>query len=137
MSTLSVAAQQFYISLQAYLGLPDYSHQTIIDYVAPSTLTAAVQGGTIITVPTSTTDQAVNLATYNPAVSACLFISIQDVTNPGQPFSFGTATGTGRIQVPASGFVALMVNGTSLPTIYLTNPSASVASEILVSIASN
>jgi hypothetical protein len=137
---LSAIGQQCYISLQAYLGYPDYSHVTAIDYSSAAsnpTLTAAAQSSTPVSVAANTTDQSFNLATLFPALTGLVFISLVDITGTPQPFSFGTAAGTGRQSVAAGAWAAWMPNGGAPPTIFLTNPSTTTASNILISVLSN
>ena len=123
MSLLPGAPQSAYIALEAYLGYPDYSHQTVIDYVSPTTLQGIVQAGYPAIVPPNTTDQAGNLASLFPELAYLLFLVVMDATTPGQPFSFTTVAGSGRLSVAASSFFSYMPNGGTPPTLYLTNPN--------------
>jgi hypothetical protein len=124
---LAAASQYAYVSLQTYLGAPDYSHQTLIDYVSPTTFTAAAADSLTVTVPPSTTDQTANLATLFPGLQAALFVAIIDITVPGQTFSVTTVSGGGRVAVAGSSWFAYMPNTTTLPTLYLTNPNTTTA----------
>jgi hypothetical protein len=137
MAVLPVTAQQAYVSVQAYLGLPDYTHQTVIDFVSQTTFTANAPLITTVTVPANTTDQSVNLATTFPGITAVLFLSVADVTNPGQPFSITTTSGSGRIQIAASSCAAYLTNSITPPTLFLTNPSVTTASVIYIGILTN
>ena len=132
---MSLATQPLAVYIEAFLGAPDYSHQTLITFTSASTATAAVQQSTLLTVNANTTDLSFNLASYFPGISNCQFVVIQDVTNPGQPFSVGSNAG-GRFSVQASSPMCWMQNGGNPPIIYLTNPSSTTASSILVSVAS-
>lgn len=124
--------------LQAFLGSPDFQHQTVANFQSNETFTAAAVANTIVSVPANTTDQAVNLATLFPALTATSFIVVQDVTaTPGQPFSVTTVSGSGRIAIAGGGFLAWTQNGGAPPTLYLTNPSTTTASDIQISVMSN
>lgn len=138
MANINATLQQAYIALQAFLGSPDFSHQTAVNFVNPSTQQAAVLDSGTIDIPIATVDQATNLATMFPACQNCAFIIIQDITpSPGQPFNFTTVAGSGRLAVAANGFIAYTVNGGAPPTIYLSNPSASAVSAIKVWVMSS
>jgi hypothetical protein len=126
-ATLAGTAQPTYISLQAYLGPSDYAHQTVIDYVSPQTQTATVANMVTISVPASTSYQAVNLATLFPSLTSCVFLSAVDVTSPGQGFSISTVNGSGNITVAPGAWFAYMPNSGAPPTVYLTNTSTTAA----------
>jgi hypothetical protein len=138
MANINATLQQAYVALQAFLGSPDFSHQTAANFVTPQTQQAAVLDSGTIDIPVSTVDQATNLATMFPACQNCSFIMIQDITPaPGQPFNFTTVAGGVRLAVLANGFVAWMVNGGVPPTIYLSNPSPTSISAIKVFVMSS
>jgi hypothetical protein len=124
MSDLPVAAQQAYISIQAYLGPPDYSHITAIDYVSPTIQTAAVMDALEISIPGSTSYQAVALGTLLAALSAGVFLSLSDITSPNQSFGVSTVNGSGGVTIAPGGFWAYMPNGGAFPTLYLSNPNS-------------
>lgn len=127
MATLPASPQQAYISLQAYLGAPDYSHETVIDFNSASTfpnLTAAVMEAYDYLLVNGASYTAVNLATQFPAISNAVFIAVMDVTVPGQTFGISTASASGLVTIAPSCWWSFMPNGGALPTIYLTNTNA-------------
>jgi hypothetical protein len=137
MANLAGTAQQVYISLQCYLGPPDYTHETLIDYVSPTTLTGIVPQTMPYILAPSASYTSVILATWFPAVANAIFLCILDQTVPGQPFGVSTSSATGSVQIAASSFWTYMPNGGTLPTVYLSNPSGSTASLLQIMCLSN
>lgn len=133
---MALATKALKIYLQCFLGEPTFAHETVVNYQNADTDTGAVVQDVLINVPVSTTDQQVVLATYFPNISNCRFIVVQDLTNPGQQFSFATDAGSNRVPVQAGAFVAWVQDGGAPKSLYLTNPSATTASDILISVVS-
>jgi hypothetical protein len=129
MANLPGTSQQLYYSLQAYLGPPDYTHQTIIDIVSPTTFSAIIAQITNYEIAASTSYQSVNLSTIFPAVSNAIFLVVCDVTSPNQTFGISTVNGSGSITIAAitgtyGGFWCCTPNGGTLPTLYMSNPNS-------------
>lgn len=119
----NATANQFECNLQVAYGLSWQANQVLCNYIEPGTSQANYPLATTIYVPPSTTAQAVNLATLFPYIQTALFYSVQDVSNPGQAFSFSTASAGNYIPIAAGGFAAFRTNCPigSAPTIYLSN----------------
>ena len=124
-----------YIGLEAWVGQPDITHETALNFLSPATLTAQAVYKTIINLPALTVNQLLNLAALFPAATACKFIALIDVTTIGQTFSVGTAPGAAT-PVKASSPFLWMPNENAPPNLYLSNPSATLASDILVVLVS-
>lgn len=126
-------ALPLYIAIQAFLGQPDFTHQSIIEYVAQSTQTGSVLNSTTVTIPAGS-GLSVNLSQVFPAISNCQFIVIQDITATGQPFSVGFSAGA-LVAVAASSPFCWVANGGVPPTLYLTNPNGA-AGNVQISVVS-
>lgn len=132
---MSAIPQPLAVFLQAFLGQPDFTHQSMINYTSPTTGTAGFIETYTANIPTGGGIVPVNLATLFPAATNVQFLAIVDITNPGQPFNFGINNNSPLVAIPASGFAAWMQNGGAPPTIYLSNINAA-ASQVQIALAS-
>ena len=130
--TLATKAMVCYI--QAFLGEPDWSHDTAINYKTADTATGAVVQTLLVNVLAAATDYEVDLDVLFPVVDNCQFVAVQDVTNPTQAFSFATQPG-GRKAIQAGAPICWLQNGGRPGKIYLSNANAGT-SQILVTVIS-
>ena len=131
---MALATKAMVCYIQAFLGEPDFSHDTAINYKTADTATGAVVQTLLVNVSAGATDFEVDLDDFFPAIDNCQFVAIQDVTNPTQAFSFATQPG-GRKAIQAGAPVCWLQNGSTPGKIYLSNANAGV-SQILVTIIS-
>lgn len=123
----NATAQQVEINSQVAFGLGYQSNQTLMNYVAPGTLTAKFALQTTVFIPPSTTAQAVNLATLFPFINTAIVYGLQDITAAGQAITVSMKSdGTNGMPQAAGGFSEWRVNCAiaSAPTLYLTNSDA-------------
>ena len=119
-------AAQAYISLSCYLNPQgSSSQQNIIGYRSSDTLNAAPPSILTVEVPVSTTSQFA-LATLLAAFDAPIWLSVQEVAASGAGLGFLiSTTASGFIGIAANGFFAMTLDGaTALPTLHVTNSSA-------------
>lgn len=103
-------------------------------YVEPPTTLAAIQLINVVRVPALTTNQSINLATLFPALTAgsTVAISLRDVSGTPIPFTVSTAAADPGLPIRAGGFLAWAAS--SLPTIYVDNPHATLALELQIEV---
>jgi hypothetical protein len=118
------------VYMQAFLGEPDYSHQTGINFVAPSTLQGGALFTTAIEIPAGGNAGA-NLQSLFPGATNVQFVALMDITNPGQAFTIN-----GLIPVAAGSPIAWVQNGGAPPNLTLTNPgvAAGLVQAVVISL---
>lgn len=142
--TLNAISNSAYIAIQAYMSSASSNTPTdnnyAVNYQTNSTATAAVIDSYTANVPANTTPfgpVSVSLLSIFPNDTSPIFLAVFDTTLVGQPFYVGTSSGTGMIQVSAGGVYAVTCTGTLPSTIYLANPSTTLASVIKIVVMSN
>jgi len=113
---------QIEINAQVAYGLGYQSNSSLLNYIEPGTTTALFGNATTIFVPPATADQTVNLAALFPNINQAVLWGVQDISNPGQSVSIGTAAGSNKFTLAAGGFLLSRVYG-SAPTLYIINSS--------------
>ncbi len=121
----SVATSQAVISLRSYMNPQGATQQTIANYASANDVVAAAGDTGTVVIANGTTDNELDLAAMFPAMTGPIFVVIQEVTNPGVGFLWGTAAGDVTQSVGANGFVAWTADGTTaLESIFVDNPDA-------------
>jgi hypothetical protein len=125
--TISTTDSQAFISLRSFLNPQGPTQQTILNYQSEDSLTAAAGAQTIITVAPTTTGHLIDFAVLFPALTAGVFISIADITNPGLGFKFyftsGAAAGA-KQTVGENSWFAFVSDGAAAPNpVYIDNAS--------------
>lgn len=126
-------ALPLYIAIQAFLGQPDFTHQTVAEFIAQSTQTGSVVNSLTVNIPAGGSVVAA-LATLMSAISNTQFVIVQDVTSVPQAFNFGFSAPASVPIAPAAP-MCWVQNGGVPPTIYLSNVNAG-ASTIQVTVVS-
>ena len=129
-------ANQIEINAQVAYGLGYQSNSTLMNYIEPGTTTALFGNAQTLFIPPNTTDQMVVLAALFPSINSAVLWGVQDISNPGQSISIGTATGTNKFTLAPGGFLLSRVNG-SAPTLYVTNPSPNTYSILKLILLAN
>ena len=116
-----------FIYLTAYLGPGDSSNQKVLQYQSGQSLQASVTTSFPFQLAESEANFEIDLGTYfsTAAPLTPIFICLSDTTTPGVGFTMSTVSGTNPIPFGPNG-VFVIIPGTSvpLPTLYVTNPSA-------------
>ena len=131
---MAIATQPLYISLQAFLGEPDYTHETILNFIAAATLTGSVVYKTTVAVPNSTTDQQVDMSALFPNLTACKMLVVIEVSSTPLAISVGLSAGT-RVALTAGYPMIFFPNAGTPPDVYLTNASGSAAEVMVIAVA--
>lgn len=132
-----------YIALQAYMGAAGSTNVPAIFYQTGQTspaLSAQVVNSYTVAAPvngTPNTPVSVSTLSIFPNLTAPVFLGIYDATSPGQLFYAGLGPGSAMIEIAPNGFAAFTCGGTLPTTIYLANPSSTVASDIVIVVMSN
>lgn len=100
----------------------------MVNYVESSANTAGVALKTVVTLSGSTTNNAVNLATLFPGVTAAKDLTIRDITSsPGKATSISAHNSGTKLPMKARGVLSLTLNGGTPPTLYIDNSGAGSA----------
>ena len=132
----NATAQQVEINCQVNFGLSDSAYSMLLNYQEPSTTTGLFNSSLIVEVPANTTAQSIDLSSLFTFVNSALVLTIADISSPGQQVNIGLTSSSARLNIAASGFMAVRVTGV-LPTLYADNPSANTAAILQIGIISN
>lgn len=130
-----VTATQAVISLRSYMTPQGPTQTTLVNTTTPDSFTADAADTITRSIAASATNQSFNLATLFPACTAPVFVCIADVSSPGVGFAITTVSGSGKMGIMASYWMAYMANGTTaLPTVYIDNPSSTQSLILQISV---
>lgn len=131
---MTATSVPLYIAVQAFLGQPDYTHETILNFISGTTLTGTKVYKTTVALADSTTDQQVNLATLFPNLTACKLLIVIEITSTPVAISIGFAAGASKALKAGYPFI-FPLNGTAPGSLYLSNSSGGAAEVMVIAVA--
>lgn len=115
--------RQLSIALSALFGPANGTYRELLNYSEPASSIAQQSAVNTIRVAAAAANFAVNLATFLPAITNGVVITLKDVTAPaGDQVSFSPTTTGPKLILAAAGAMVLKTSG-ALPILYFDNPA--------------
>lgn len=105
-----------------------------ISYIEPPTTLAAITVKKVVIFPAAGSFVSMNLATLFPEITVPNVLTLQDITNNAVAgFAIALTTGQPGLQIKPNGIFSCSWNPiTALPTLFISNPSSLVPTQLLV-----
>jgi hypothetical protein len=129
----NVAQQQAYVACQIVFGYLDWTHTSLLNYLEPSTTTAAVADSVEFVVPANSVGNQFQFSSSFPAAQDGVAFFVQDITYPapanGVFVGMDSQSPGSSIRIPLNpgGFLAGRITGQMCDLVFQnTNPSTQI-----------